>query len=211
VLRAIVGGCLSIFACCIAFGQTAETNAKFEAADVHTSAKAPNPFARTGPTRGGRYEVKTATMVDLIRLAYGLNADKILGGPSWLETDRFDVVAKIPADSTPETQKLMLQSLLADRFKLVVHREVLTCQNVTMAQFADRLLNMTQDLNWPVLDATELEGGWDFTLMFSMRPPIAVAPGREAVEKQLGLKLEKQKRSMPVIVIDHIEQKPTEN
>ena len=33
----------------------------------------------------------------------------------------------------------------------------------------------------------------------------------EALEKQLGLKLEKQKRNMPVIVIDHIEQKPTEN
>jgi uncharacterized protein (TIGR03435 family) len=33
----------------------------------------------------------------------------------------------------------------------------------------------------------------------------------EAIEKQLGLKLEKQKRSLPVIVIDHLEQKPTEN
>jgi uncharacterized protein (TIGR03435 family) len=33
----------------------------------------------------------------------------------------------------------------------------------------------------------------------------------EALEKQLGLKLEKQKRSLPVIVIDHLEQKPTDN
>jgi uncharacterized protein (TIGR03435 family) len=116
---------------------------------------------------------------------------------------------------------------------------LLTCQNITMAQFAERLQNMAPDLNWPVPDATGIEGGWDFTLMFSMRPMMAgmmgMPPGRggeagpgaaplptasepidgytlfEAVEKQLGLKLEKQKRSMPVIVIDHIEQKPTDN
>ncbi len=36
--------------------------------------------------------------------------------------DRFDVIAKVPADSTVETQKLMLQALLQDRFKLVVHK-----------------------------------------------------------------------------------------
>src|SRR5579862_6861887 len=101
---AIVG---SIVISGLAFCQSPETNANFEAVDIHTSAKSPNPFARTGPTRGGRYEVKTATMVDLIRLAYGFSADKILGGPSWLEMDRFDVVAKVPAGSTPETQKLM--------------------------------------------------------------------------------------------------------
>ena len=114
---------------------------------------------------------------------------------------------------------------------------VLKCQNITMAQFAERLLNIGPGMNWPVLDATEIEGGWDFTLMFSMRPQMAMGPGGrgggdanpaaaalptasdpvegytlfEAVEKQLGLRLEKQKRSLPVIVIDHIEQKPTEN
>jgi uncharacterized protein (TIGR03435 family) len=45
--------------------------------------------------------------------------------------------------------------------------QVLTCQNITMAQFADRLQGMTQELNWPVLDATGIEGGWDFALTFS--------------------------------------------
>ena len=41
-------------------------------------------------------------MVDLIRIAYGFDPDKILGGPNWLEMDRFDVIAKVPPDSTPE-------------------------------------------------------------------------------------------------------------
>jgi len=113
--------------------------------------------------------------------------------------------------------------------------QVLNCQNITMAQFADRLQNMVPELNWPVLDATGIEGAWDFALTFSRSAGMMMAAGRggdagqlgagmpaasdpsggytifEAVEKQLGLKLEMQKRSMPVFVIDHIEQKPTDN
>ena len=102
-----------------------------------------------------------------------------------------------------------------------------------MAQFADRLQFMTGDFSLGVVDATELAGTWDFTLTFSMSfmsfgprgggdagagagpaPPPDPNGGLtifEAVEKQLGLKLEKQKRSVQVTVIDHIEQKPTEN
>jgi uncharacterized protein (TIGR03435 family) len=109
---------------CLMFSQPPEPPPTFEIADVHVSAKTPNPFMRTGPVRGGRYEVKNANMVDLVRIAYGFAPDKVLGGPSWLEMDRFDVIAKLPADTPPETRNLMMQSLLADRFKLVVHKEI---------------------------------------------------------------------------------------
>ena len=121
--RAVMGIILMNCAGWLAFSHSPETPPRFEIADVHVSAKTTNPFIRTGPARGGRYEVKTATMVDLIRIAYGFDPDKVLGGPNWLEMDRFDVVAKVPADSTAETQKLMLQSLLEDRFKLVAHKD----------------------------------------------------------------------------------------
>ena len=43
-------------------------------------------------------------------------------GPNWLETVRFDVIAKVPAGTTKEASRIMLQHLLADRFKLVLHR-----------------------------------------------------------------------------------------
>lgn len=113
---------------------------------------------------------------------------------------------------------------------------LVTCQNVTMAQFAERLLSFAPWLNWPVLNATALDGSWDFSLTFGQNFPVMVGgPGRsgdalpasadmpaaaeptgavtifDAVEKQLGLKLEPRKRPMPVIVVDQIEQKPTEN
>jgi uncharacterized protein (TIGR03435 family) len=119
---------------------------------------------------------------------------------------------------------------------------LLTCQNITMAQFAERLQNMSRELSWPVLDQTGIEGSWDFTLTWSMNAGMMAASfapraaGPEggagggsnmampaapdptggytifaALEKQLGLKLEPQKRNVPVIVVDHIEQRPTEN
>ncbi len=62
-------------------------------------------------------------MLDLIRIAYGVDASKIVGGPSWLELDRFDVAGKAPESIPPETIKLMLQALLADRFKLALHKD----------------------------------------------------------------------------------------
>src|SRR5580700_8510362 len=104
-----------------AWGQgTATAPAAFDIADVHVSPKTLNPRMSGGALRGTRFEMKQATMVDLVRTAYGLDADKVLGGPSWVELDRFDVLAKAPANTPPETAKLMLQTLLADRFKLVV-------------------------------------------------------------------------------------------
>jgi len=107
----------------LAFGQNEEPP-RFLAADVHVTAKTQNQGMRPPSSRGERYEVKNATMVDLIGLAYSSNSTKILGGPSWLEMDRFDVIAKQPPQTAPDTQRLMLRSLLGDRFKLVVREDV---------------------------------------------------------------------------------------
>src|SRR5215471_7791997 len=114
---------LATVALLAAFGQSSDSAAKFEIADVHVSPKSPTSFLRVSPPRGGRYEIKNATMVDLIRVAYDYNSDKILGGPSWLEMDRFDAIAKVPAGANTETIKPMLRSLLDERFKLVVHKD----------------------------------------------------------------------------------------
>src|SRR5215469_2028936 len=70
---------------------------------------------------------------DMIVLAYGVGLRQ-LGGPRWTtepdsnDTPRFDVMAKIPADAKKEDIPLMMQNLLADRFKLKVHREPRTAQ-----------------------------------------------------------------------------------
>src|SRR5215510_181291 len=105
-----------------ASGQSAEQRPKFDIADVHASPRSANTVFRTS-FRSQRYEVHNATMVDLIRTAYSVDPEKVFGGPSWLEFDRFDVTALAPANTPQDTLKPMLQSLLADRFKLVVHND----------------------------------------------------------------------------------------
>jgi uncharacterized protein (TIGR03435 family) len=109
---------------------------------------------------------------------------------------------------------------------------------MTLAQFAEQLPNIAGGyIHSPVLDNTGLTGSFDFTLSFSTAgafrggagggrggdaaPPSGDTPAAadpsgaislfEAVEKQLGLKLEMQKRPVSVLVIDHVERKPTDN
>src|SRR5580704_11380368 len=111
-----------------AFGQIDDSTPRFEAADIHSSLHDPltdirRVFMSSGFYHGGRYEIHNASMIDLVRTAYGVDNDKVLGGPNWVEMDRFEVIAKAPADTTQETLRLMLKSLLADRFKLVVHSD----------------------------------------------------------------------------------------
>jgi uncharacterized protein (TIGR03435 family) len=72
---------------------------------------------------GGRIRVVNAPLRLLIRLAYRVQDSQIVSGPSWLNSERFDIVAK--AEGNPNQAQLspMLQTLLADRFKLRTHNE----------------------------------------------------------------------------------------
>ncbi len=279
--RALLAAVLPVAVWC----QSGDGAAKFLAADIHASAKSPNPFFRMMPVRAGRFELKNATMVDLIHTAYGIDNDKVLGGPNWLEMNRYDIVAKVPEGSTADSRKEMLQALLADRFQLAIRKDTkplstyalvlagkkhqlkeapeaagdagckpqtasgpmpeggsrlmisingapttlnlgpgmlitYECRNMTMAGFADNLHMMlgANVGNNPILDQTGLEGRWNFDVQWSMQlmgPIIATQTERvtffEALEKQLGLKLEGRQVPTPVMVVDSVNAKPTEN
>ena len=96
----------------------------FTIADVHVSQTA-RAFAQNfgGVLREGRYVNRDATMLNLIVAAYGVSEDNVAGGPGWITSDLFDVVARVPDGTTPATANLMLQNLLADRFHLVVRHD----------------------------------------------------------------------------------------
>jgi uncharacterized protein (TIGR03435 family) len=72
---------------------------------------------------GGRMTFVNVPARQMIISAYQLQPFQVIGGPSWLTADRFDVIAKAPEGATPEQTNLMLRSLLAERFKLRVHTE----------------------------------------------------------------------------------------
>jgi len=95
----------------------------FGIADVHVSTHVASARMRGGVVRYGIYQIQQATMADLIATAYDVDVEKVLGGPTWLELERFDVLAKVPPATSADTAKLMLQALLADRFTLALHKD----------------------------------------------------------------------------------------
>ena len=71
----------------------------------------------------GGYRAVNAPLRLLIRDAYALQGFQLVGGPSWLDSERFDILAKADGSPTPEQERLMLRTLLAERFALSVHTE----------------------------------------------------------------------------------------
>ena len=71
----------------------------------------------------GRFRGRNLRLLELIMSAWHLNRDEIIGGPDWLETAGWDIDARFPAGASPAQAPQMLQSMLAERFRLVVHRE----------------------------------------------------------------------------------------
>ena len=75
---------------------------------------------------GGRMKITNEPVKLLIRAAFQLPNAQIVGGPAWLETDRYDIEAKTgrPGKIPPGEMRPLLASLLADRFHLKFHREM---------------------------------------------------------------------------------------
>ncbi len=94
---------------------------------------------------------------------------------------------------------------------------VIQCRNVTMEAFALALRSLAGNLlsNLPVVDATGLEESWDFDLKWPVILPSPDAPPGanliEAIDKQLGLKLELQKLPQPVVVVESVNEQPAAN
>ena len=101
------------------------------------------------------------------------------------------------------------------------------CTNINMGEFAENIQRMAPAyIDHPVVDGTGIEGNWDFFIGWTPRGMLqqadnsnaaaGTAPDHteisffEAVDRELGLKLVKQTRMYPVIVVDHIEEKPVE-
>jgi uncharacterized protein (TIGR03435 family) len=74
----------------------------------------------TAPQPGGRYIAMGATLRRLVQDAYDV---QVVGGPAWVDSDRFDVNARAEGEPPPAEIRRMLRPLLADRFKLATHVE----------------------------------------------------------------------------------------
>jgi uncharacterized protein (TIGR03435 family) len=273
----------------------ADQKLEFEVASVKPSQPDGPQYANfpLGPgdvytPNGGHFTASGFPLAAYIWFAYRIQGNQqqslLSQLPAWVTTERFDIQARTdgdPAKDTKPQMRLMMQSLLADRFKLAMHTEtrqvpvfalVLSkpgktgprlqphpdnscpaapkpdligglfpnqcggllpmphppvfmnkfgARNVTMPFIANQLTAMGH-LDRPVLDQTGLSGVFDFALEWvpevtGPSPPGAEAQPdpsgptfMEAVNDQLGLKLQSQKGPVDELVFDHVE-RPSEN
>ena len=101
------------------FGQS------FEVASVKLNTMDTRGFI--GPIPGGKgfrgFKATSARLKVLVMMAYGVSDRQVSGGPKWVESDGFDIDARAEKPTSDAQVRLMLQSLLADRFQLKVRRE----------------------------------------------------------------------------------------
>src|ERR1035441_5739432 len=179
----------------------------------------------------------------LISQAYGIRQDLISGSPAWASTTQYAIEAKVAPVDIVEYRKLsqkqkdlMLQSILADRFKLTAHAEMrqLPVYELVVAKHAKLqeaqpgpggtsmgsgqltckgcnvsiLADMlSQSLQRDVVDDTGLTGMYDIKLQWSDSTGPSLFT---ALEEQLGLKLNSAKGPVKTLVVDHVE-RPSEN
>jgi uncharacterized protein (TIGR03435 family) len=232
------------------------------------------------------YRCTYMVLANLIVNAYGIPLYR-LSGPDWMRGQQFEITAKVPEGATRDDLKLMLQSMLADRFKLAVHHETreMPKYDLVVAKGGPRLpppmeespqgsvppdpgsqpkrsgdgypilppgvrsmaigagkarmfnpkMGLDQlasmlggQLGKPVTNATGLEGSYAISLYWVVAsvgraPTGAVGAGatvaqepdgpmiEQAIQQQLGLKLEARKGPVDFIVVDHLEKMPVEN
>src|SRR5271157_1598902 len=114
---------LTLFSSVAVFGQSPPALPEFEVASVKKSAPiAPGQVNIGVHIDGAMVRCSSLPMRSYIRMAYRVNDYQVLG-PDWLATENFDIAAKLPDGATRAQLPEMIQSLLADRFKLVLHRD----------------------------------------------------------------------------------------
>ncbi|WP_198137605.1 TIGR03435 family protein [Terriglobus sp. TAA 43] len=214
--------------------------------------------------RGRTFIMTNTSLADLIVFAYDVHRKQIIGGPDWIDEEKYDINAVPDMDGQPRlTQwKMMVQSLLAERFQFVSHhdkkelsvyvlsiakggpknliesaragddfsaltREVpggftLPMRNGLISEFTNFVLQ-SYVLDRPVIDRTNIEGRYDFTLTWAvlgtefggtvLTPEPTDDPPPNlflALRDQLGLKLEPMKAPADVLVVDRVA-KPSPN
>ncbi len=280
---------------------------RFEVASIRMAADLMSQVTSGKPPRigtridGTRVDIGSQSLFDLICTAYKVKPYQV-SGPGWMTSNRFDVTATIPDGVSKDQVPEMLQTLLAERFKLAIHREsreraayallvgksglqlkaslpdsdapapadstVVDTGNGPMSVKADSkggafvsggpngnmrvspapdgiryefsrmsmpslAETLSQVANLPVLDMTDVKGNYQVALDVPMRGLMSMAGGAVGADagnapadaasdpsgggaifenvQKLGLKLEKRKLPVEILVVDHLEKTPAEN
>jgi uncharacterized protein (TIGR03435 family) len=98
------------------------TTPAFEVASIKLN-RSGDRGMRINPDPSGRFNATNVTVRQLILMAYQIKDSQLSGVPGWVDSERYDIAAKGEGPASPEQLQLMMQALLADRFKLSLRRE----------------------------------------------------------------------------------------
>lgn len=104
----------------------ADAKPTFEVATIKPSVPdAPGQAINVGRGGGNSFTTLNTPLFELIKFAYALHGKQVTGGPSWIETEKYDILAKPDTPGVPNATQLrtMVQQLLKERFGLEFHRE----------------------------------------------------------------------------------------
>ncbi len=210
----------------------------FEVAAIkpHNPADAASGFS----FQHGRLMISNTWLRILVMSVYSVKDFQISGGPNWIDSEKFDILARAPDNSDPHDLNPMLQALLAERFKLRLHRETrkTTMYALVLTKKEPKLQRSAPDEQYSMrvgpagMSATKMSihnfadtlSGYagrsvidktglqgDFDFKFDWSAQNPNSPSMAtALQEQLGLNLKTEKGPVEFLIIDHAE-KPAEN
>jgi uncharacterized protein (TIGR03435 family) len=127
----------------------ADANPSFEVATIKPSK--PDQPGKGIMVRGNHFRTLNTSLTDLIVFAYGVQQKQVMGQPSWMDTDKWDIEAQpdVPGAPNDKQLKTMLKKLLADRFQLKFHddKKELSAYVLTVAKSGNKMTAGSTDPN----------------------------------------------------------------
>jgi len=206
----------------------------FEVASIHRA----RPFHRdvdAGPQEKvefgvDRFTARNAPLNTLFQVAFSVTQDQVSAHPAM--DDRFDIDGKAAGPASRDQLRQMLQTLLADRFKLLLHHETkeMPAYELVIGKQGHKLHDATggpdagweivnlisslwQRLDAPVINMTGLSGRYENKIIWRAfnDPADPESAIRAALADQFGLALERRRAKVDFLVIDRLEKLPSDN
>jgi uncharacterized protein (TIGR03435 family) len=147
----------------------------------------------------GQFVAKNASLRTLIATAYGVTSGEISGGPTWIDSDHYDITEVILSKlRTPlDAPTMMLQKILADRFNLTFHREQkeVTVYTLKVAENGPRLAESRGTVSYHAFTGRTLGPHVGIVVY----PESILLPGRKATVADLSFVLQRFALDCPVL------------
>lgn len=126
-----------------------DADPSFEVATIKPSK--PDQPGKAFLVRGAEFSTINTTLADLVSFAYEVHAKQVVGGPAWMDSQKFDITAKPDTPGSPSRKQLqtMIRKLLADRFQLKFHKDKkeLSAYVLSVAKTGPKMTKDTNDPN----------------------------------------------------------------